>query len=79
MHSLTAFLVFMCSGAVNGIMLHHLAKCIGTEWRQLAMTLGIPRGRIESLRGSVKTDKETALTEMLTSWVKRLPRSADQV
>jgi len=74
-----ALLVSVCAGVVNGNMLLHLAKCIGVEWRDLAVTLGIPRGRIETIRRSLSTDKVSALTDMLTSWLKRLPRSADKV
>jgi len=67
------------TGAVDGHMLHHLASCIGTEWRQLAMKLGMPRGRIEAIHRSVSTDRQKAVGDLLTSWIKRLPRSADKV
>ena len=66
-------------GAVNEHMLHHLASCIGTEWRQLAVKLGMPRGRIEAIHRSVSTDRQKAINDLLTSWLKRLPRFADKV
>jgi len=71
--------MFCLVGAVDGHMLHHLASCIGTEWRQLATVLGMPRGRIEAIRRSVNADRQKALSDMLMSWIKRLPRSADKV
>ena len=66
-------------GAVDGHLLHHLSSCIGTEWRQLAVTLGMPRGRIEAIHRSVSMDRQKAISDLLTSWIKRLPRSADKV
>jgi len=66
-------------GAVDGHLLHHLASCIGSEWRQLAVKLGVSRGRIESIHRSASNNRQRAVADLLTSWIKRLPRSADKV
>ena len=71
--------LYVYIGAVDEHLLHHLASCIGTEWRQLAVNLGMPRGRIESIHRSVSTNRQKAISDLLTSWIKRLPRAADKV
>jgi hypothetical protein len=61
-------------------MLRHLATEIGDQWRDLVLGLGVPRVKIESIiRNNANNDDVDAILEMLTSWVKRLPRAADKV
>ena len=62
-------------------MLRHLAAQIGTKWRRLVLEIGVPPMRIETiLRNSADSDDDTDIIEnMLTWWIKRLPRAADKV
>ena len=39
----------------------------------------MPRGRIESIQRHESIDRQKAVHDMLTSWIKRLPRSTDKV
>lgn len=66
---------------VDDGMLRRVAAKIGDEWQNLVQELGVPRMRIKSIiRNSADTDDDAdIILEMLTSWMKRLPRAADKV
>jgi len=71
-------------GAVDGDMLRHLANEVGDEWRRLAQCLGIRSVRQQAvirnanMAASMETRRDVVY-DMLTSWVKKMPRAADKV
>jgi len=69
-------------------MLRHLATEVGDEWRRLAQCLGIRSVRQQAIiRKTVNLAASTrrsdarrdAVYDMLASWMKKMPRSADKV
>ncbi|XP_074661596.1 death domain-containing protein 1-like [Tubulanus polymorphus] len=70
---------------VDDEYLHHLAEELGDEWKKLAHYLGLRRVRVQAIicninknTGQRRSDEE-AKYEMLTTWMKRLPRGANKV
>lgn len=61
-------------------MLRHLATEVGDEWRRLAHCLGIRSIRQEAVirNGNTKA-RQDAVYDMLTSWMKKMPRAANKV
>ena len=71
-------------GAVDGDMLRHLASEIGDEWRRLAQSLGIrPVRQLAIIRSSNSAlgaaARRDVVYDMLTSWMKKMPRAANKV
>ena len=65
-------------------MLRHLATEVGDEWRRLAKSLGIrPVRQLAIIRSSnnaaVSEARRDAVYDMLTSWMKKMPRAANKV
>ena len=69
------------AGVVDIELLRHLASEIGNEWRHVAHSLGIRRVRLQAILRNHNGSNETQQTvyEMLMSWMKKLPRSANKV
>ena len=51
----------------------------GKEWEVLALNLGLSKGRVEALKTRNKQYPDRVKQDMLYTWVKRQPRSAEQV
>jgi len=71
-------------GAVDNDMLRHLASEVGDEWRRLAKSLGIrPVRQLAIIRSSHNAaeseSRRDAVYDMLTSWMKKMPRAANKV
>ena len=71
-------------GAVDNDMLRHLASEVGDEWRRLAKSLGIrPVRQLAIIRSSESVpgseSRRDAVYDMLTSWMKKMPRAANKV
>jgi len=72
-------------------MLRHLANELGDEWRRLAKCLGIRRVRHHAIiknnsssSSSTTADTDTqsqrdAVYDMLSCWMKKMPRAANKV
>ena len=81
------FAVFAVQGAVDNDMLRHLATEVGDEWRRLAQCLGIRAVRQQAIMrtsnasgaAAVANARRHAVYDMLTSWMKRMPHSANKV
>ena len=67
-------------GAVDSDMLRHLATELGDEWRRLAHGLGIRSIRQQAvIRNGNSAERQNALYDMLTSWMKKMPRAGNKV
>jgi len=72
-------------GAVDSEMLRHLATQVGDEWRCLAKCLGIRSVRqlqactSGNSDGVAATARRDAVYDLLTSWMKKMPRAANKV
>jgi len=65
---------------VDGDMLRHLATGLGDEWRPLANCLGIRSIRQQAItRNGNATERQEAVYDMLTSWMKKMPRATNKV
>jgi len=65
-------------------MLRHLATEVGDEWRRLAQCLGIrPVRQLAIIRSSTTASssesRQDVVYDMLTSWMKKMPRAANKV
>ena len=61
-------------------LLHQIAADLGEEWKRLAQQLNIKRMRIQAIiRNNVEWDTEHVIYEMLITWMKRVPKSANKV
>jgi len=61
-------------------MLRHLATEMGDEWRRLAQCLGIRSIRQQAaIRNGDTAARQHAVYDMLTSWMKKMPRAANKV
>ena len=61
-------------------MLHFLSSELGDEWKRVAQYLNVKRVRVQAIvRNNVNNDIETTIYEMLLTWLKRVPKSANKV
>ena len=79
------FLVwYLNAGPIDVATLQHLAQEIGDDWRYLAQHLNIRRARLQAIfrnnsSSSVGGDSHQAVYEMLTTWMKKMPRASNKV
>lgn len=70
------------TGTVDRDLLQFVSDQLGDEWRKLAHYLGVHRARVQAIiRNVMVGDKEEkeAKYEMLMTWLKSAPKSADKI
>ena len=67
-------------GFVDEDLLHFVASELGDEWKKVAQYLAVRKSRIQAIeRNNVGKDTESIIFEMLLTWIKRVPKSANKV
>ena len=62
--------------------IHQLAQELGDEWRRVAHYLNVQRVRLQAILRNIQLKEKSeveAKYDMLMTWLKRAPKSADKV
>ncbi|KAK3785070.1 hypothetical protein RRG08_020355, partial [Elysia crispata] len=75
-------LISEATGTMDSDLLHYVSGALGEEWKKLAHYLGVHRARVQAIIRNVMVDEKqekAAKYEMLLTWLKAAPKSADKI